>query len=121
MSNREALRTIYADLALAQTGARRSPHATGSAAFKGLVRFGLGALGAYAGYMSTLLAGGGVFEAWMSMAAGFAVALALSALSPFRGLVHQLAEMTRAALFVAMIAAGVYLVAHPQMLSAISL
>jgi hypothetical protein len=97
----EAWRRLRTELAAAEIAAaeleqypapRPSP---GSAILKGLVRFALGAFGAYLGYLAAVDAQLGEFEVWLAVGAGFLMTLALSMFGPAREIVHVLAETAR--------------------------
>lgn len=107
-------RRLRAELAMAQLAvAEMAPVQTyrpeGSATLKGLVRFGLGAFGAYLGYLSAIdsrLAG---LEVWLAAGAGFLIVLSLSMLGPARSFVHMLAEAVRWTLIVALTIGALWL------------
>lgn len=94
--------------------AHSSPHRSGSAIFKGLVRVGLGAFGAYLAHISAVDSGLGEFEVWLAVMAGFAVALALSMFDPFPRMVHVLAETARWTLIVGVGFAGLWMLLQIQ-------
>ena len=98
----------------AQLEPPRSPHRTGSTILKGLVRVGLGVFGAYLAFICAEDSGLGEFEVWLSVMAGFAVALSLSMFDPFRRLVHFLAETARWTLILAICFGGLWLLTHPH-------
>jgi hypothetical protein len=70
-------------------------HVGGSIALKALVRFALGAFGAYLAYIAALDSGLGEFEIWLTVGATFLITLSLSMLGPARQIVHALAETAR--------------------------
>jgi hypothetical protein len=75
-------------------------HRAGSAILKAVVRFGLGAFGAYLGWLAAVDAQLGEFEVWLATGAGFLIALALSMFGVAREFVHMLAETARWAIIV---------------------
>jgi len=76
------------------------PSLGGSLILKALVRFALGAAMSYLAYIAALDAQLGAFEAWLAVGAAFLVTLSLSLLSPFRRMIHAIAETARWALIV---------------------
>jgi hypothetical protein len=84
----------------------------GAAMVKGVVRFGIGAAGAYLAFLAAADAGLGEFEVWLALIAGFVVTLSLSAFGVGRQLVHGLARMTAWALVIALGAGAVYLMSR---------
>ncbi len=102
---REQVRPAPPPLAAAPTNAMPaplSPHRTGSAVLKALVRFAMGAAASYLAFIAALDSQLGEFEAWLAVGAAFIVTLALSMFSPLRGAVHALAETMRWMLVVAL-------------------
>jgi hypothetical protein len=73
----------------------RPLHKGGSIILKGLVRFALGAFGGYLGFIAAIDGGAGEFEAWLAVAAGFIIALSLSAFGYGRDFVVWVAEAMR--------------------------
>ena len=92
----------------------RPLHEGGSIILKGLVRFGLGAFGAWMGYIAAANSDVGEFEIWLWTMAGFVIALAFSAIGPFKQFVALLAEITRWCLIAGVIVGGVWLIAKMQ-------
>jgi len=88
---------------------RRDPSLGGSLILKALVRFIMGAGMAYIAYIAALDAQLGAFEAWLAAGAGFLVTLSLSMFSPFRRLVHTLAETARWAIIAALALGALWL------------
>lgn len=84
----------------------------GAAIVKGVVRFGIGAAGAYLAFLAAADAGLGEFEVWLALIAGFVVTLSLTAFGVGRQLVHGLARMTAWALVIALGAGAVYLMSR---------
>lgn len=86
------------------------PHSGGSAILKGLVRFIIGAFGAYVAYIATLtIDGAGKIDAWFAVGAGFVISMALTAFGPLRALVHVLSETARWTLLIAFCVALLWL------------
>ena len=92
--------------------ARRPWYEGGSIILKGLVRFALGAFGAYLGWIAAASGVAGEFEIWLSVGAGFIIALALSALGPAKQFVALLAEITRWSLILATGVGTVWLISQ---------
>ena len=84
----------------------------GAAMFKGVVRFGIGAAGAYLAYLAAADGGLGEFEIWLAVIAGFVVSLSLTAFGVGRQLVHGLARMTAWGLVIALGVGAVYLMSR---------
>ncbi|MBX9747783.1 MAG: hypothetical protein K2X34_12830 [Hyphomonadaceae bacterium] len=86
---------------------RFNHHRAGSAALKGLVRFGMAAFAGYLAWLAAVDSNLGTLEIWFAVGAVFIATLALSMLGFARELVHALAEAARWAL---MVVAGLGLV-----------
>jgi hypothetical protein len=101
-------------LVLPQEPARERPwHEGGSGVLKGLVRFGIGAFGAWMGYIAAASADGtGELEIVMAVIAGFFIALMISMLGPFKPFVALLAEIARWVLIAGVVVGGFWFVAH---------
>jgi len=84
----------------------------GAAMVKGVVRFGIGAAGAYLAFLSAADAELGEFEVWLAVIAGFIVTLSLTAFGIGRQLVHSLARVTAWGLVIALAAGAVYLMSR---------
>ena len=67
----------------------------GSIILKALVRFGIGAFGAWMGYIAALDSQAGEFEVWLSVGAGFIIALSLSFFGVAKQFVALFAEIMR--------------------------
>jgi hypothetical protein len=67
-------------------------HRKGSAMLTALVRFGLATFGAHVARLAATASQIGEFEIWLAMAAGFAIAPALSMFGYARGFAHLLAR-----------------------------
>jgi hypothetical protein len=90
----------------------RRYHRGGSAVLKALVRFALGAFGAYLAWIAGMDSGAGEFEVWLWVGSGFVVSLALTAFGPGRAFVHFLAETARWVLILAAGVGVVWLLVH---------
>ncbi|MEZ6022306.1 MAG: hypothetical protein R3C16_02580 [Hyphomonadaceae bacterium] len=90
----------------------RDPHRTGSTILKALVRFGLGAFGAFLAFIAAADAQFGEFEIWLAVGSAFLVTLAASAFEPLRSFVHFLAETARWVLIVAVGFGALWLFTH---------
>ncbi|MEZ5994682.1 MAG: hypothetical protein R3C25_02920 [Hyphomonadaceae bacterium] len=88
---------------------RANLHATGNAVLKGLVRFGMAALGAYLAYLAGVDGNLGEFEIWLAMGAAFLVTLSLTMLRGAHVLVQLVAEIARWALIIAAVAGVAWL------------
>jgi len=100
----------YAGAAVAPV---RPWHEGGSGVLKGLVRFGIGAFGAWMGYIAAASNDGtGNIEIGASVIAGFFIALTLSMIGPARQFVALLAEITRWVLILGVVAGAFWFVAH---------
>ncbi len=84
----------------------------GSIILKGLVRFTLGAFGAYLAWIAAMDGGVGEFEIWLATGAGFIVTLALTMFEPARRVVHALAEVARWSLIVGAGLGALWLMLH---------
>lgn len=73
----------------------RDPGRTGSAIFKGLIRFALAACGAFLAYLAGEDSQLGEFEVWLACGSAFLVVLAASAFNPLRAFVIFLADTMR--------------------------
>jgi hypothetical protein len=73
----------------------RPIHEGGSIILKALVRVIIGAFGAYLGFIAAMDSGAGEFEVWLAVAAGFIIALCLTAFGYFRDIVAWVAEAMR--------------------------
>ena len=107
---REVIATPVQPVALAppapeQRNDDREIERGGSIILKAIVRFALGAFGAYLGWLAAVDGGLGEFEIWLATGSGFLVALSLSMLDPARRFVHILSEVMRIAL-IAFVAYG---------------
>ena len=110
------MRESYAIPAAALPPSPRAPDPSlgGSLILKALVRFGLGAGMGYLAYIAALDSRLGAFEAWLAVGAAFFVTLALSMLSPFRRMVHLLAETARWSLIVGLGVWALWLALQPS-------
>lgn len=86
----------------------RDPSLGGSLVLKALVRFALGAAMAYLAFIAALDSQLGAFEAWLAAGAAFLVTLSLSMFSPFRRLIHAIAETARWAIIVGLALAALW-------------
>src|SRR5262249_48359524 len=82
----------------------------GSAILKGLVRVGIGAFGAWMGYIAAANSDVGALEIWMAVVVGFFGALVLSLIGPAREFVALLAEITRWVLIIGLAIGAFWLV-----------
>ena len=100
-------------IAASQRPAReRDPHHSGSAALKGLVRFGIAAIGSYLTYVAGMDSQLGNFEVWLATGTAFVVVLAISAFEPLRGAVHAMAETARWVLIVGFVMGLAWVFTH---------
>lgn len=98
--------------ALQQPAQPISVHRAGSTILKALVRFGLGAFGAYLAWIAAMDGGLGEFEVWLATGSGFLVALSLSMLEPARQFVHFLAETLRYSIIAGVALGVVWMILH---------
>lgn len=90
------LRTELATLPAPETAAPARPwYEGGSIILKGLVRFSIGAFGAWMGWIAAMDSRAGEFEVWLAVLAGFVVALALSFFGVAKQFVALLSEVMR--------------------------
>lgn len=101
---REETARAEAALSQAMVAPRAEPTRGGSIILKGLVRFLLGVLGAYVGYIAAITSGGGDIDAWIGVVSGFVIALALTAFGAGRDFVHAVSETAR---WIILLACGV--------------
>lgn len=117
-------RRIRAELALpppqpaspTSAAPERPWHEGGSGVLKGLVRFGIGAFGAWMGYIAAATSDDASnIEIGMAVIIGFFIALMISMLSPFKPFVALLAEITRWVLIFGVVVGAFWFVAHMHM------
>ena len=81
--------------ACARRRPRRPWYEGGSIILKGLVRFGIGAFGAWVGWIAAMDSRAGEFEVWVAVLAGFVIALSLSFFGYAKQFVALLSEIMR--------------------------